>query len=196
MCMPTSSWATAMTRTPRRSGCGSAPGRVRRPLASGPGSGRPGVDPDQADPGGPEYFLAVQHRVLPGEVASPEPGLRHQARAGRAGERGGVQVGAGEAGAVPRRSRDQRRLRVDRGGQIGPYAARETVAGVAVEIRRVLGGAVLVPGAADQLAVPGRDRPHLAPPIRAALGDRLGGTDELAGEFRGADLTVEGDRGP
>ena len=54
---------------------------------------------------------------------------------------------------------------------------------------------MLVPGAADELAVPGGDRPHLAPPVRAALGDRLGGTDELAGEFRGADLTVEGDRG-
>src|SRR5215468_10472442 len=194
MCMPTSWSGTAATRTPRRSGCGSVPGRARGPLASGPGSGGPGVDPDQADPGGPQHLLAVQYRVLPSEVAPPEPRLRHQARASRAGERGGVQVGAGEAGAVPRRPCDQRRLRVDRGGQVGTHAARESVAGVAVDVRRVLGGTVLVPGTGDHLAVPCGDRAHLAPPVRAVLGDCLGGADELAGELRRADLAVEGHR--
>src|SRR5690348_6764728 len=185
----------------RLSGCGSAlvagtsggadPARRVPAGRLAPGAG---VDPDQPDPAGAQSLLAVENRVLAGEEAPAEPGLRDQPGAGRARERGRVQVGARKPGPVPRGTGDERRLGVDRGGQVGPYPTLERIPWISVEIRRVLGGVMMIPGAAEHLPPPGGHRPHLPPPVGAARRDGLGLSQELAGKLADRDLAVEGDR--
>src|SRR5215831_13345658 len=172
-------WWARTIRARRRYGCGSAPG--------------PGIHPDQADTPGAQRLLAVEHRVLAGEEAPGEPGLGDEPGAGRARERRGVEVGAGQAGPVPGRGGDQGRLGVDRRGQVRPDAAFERVPGIPVEVRGVFGRLMVVPGEAEHLARPGGHRPYLPPPVRTAPGQGLGPAEQFAGKLGGRDLAVEAD---
>src|SRR6185437_214078 len=104
------------------------------------------------------------------EVAAAEGGLRDQAGASRAGERCLVEVRAFERDPVARGCRDDRRLRVGRRGQVRADAPAEVVPGVAVQVRGVLGGGVMVPCRTEDLLVAPRDRAYLAPPVGAVPG--------------------------
>lgn len=67
-------------------------------------------DEHELHPGGAHDVVAVQHRVAAGEEAAGEPGLGHQPRTGRAGERADVQVGAAQAEPLARGAGDERGL--------------------------------------------------------------------------------------
>ena len=120
----------------------------------------------------------------PAKKQRAEPGLGDQPRAAGAGERRDVEVGAGQRRPARAARATSSGLGVDRGGQFDVDAATEVVAGVAVEVGRVLGGPVLVVGRVEDCAVAHGQRADLPPPVGAAPGLVGGGQRRAGGTAR------------